>query len=205
MRLTLRTLLAYVDDTLPSDQAREIGQKVAESHVAQELMERIKKVTRRRGLTVPPAAGPDRMDANTVAEYLDNDLPSDRVAEVEELALNSDVHLAEIAACHQILTLVLGEPAHVPPTARERMYGLVTGKESEPHRRASRIGPPAFPGEVETADDRRAARRGVGYRLLGAGVLGAALAVCVWQALPARQPAPTPPPVDTANRQDEPT
>ena len=155
MRLTLRTLLAYVDDTLPPDQAREIGQKVAESHVAQELMERIKKVTRRRGLTVPPAAGPERIDANTVAEYLDNDLPADRVAEVEEMALNSDVHLAEIAACHQILTLVLGEPAHVPPTARERMYGLVQGKESEPHRRASRIGPPAFPGEAETADESR--------------------------------------------------
>ncbi len=190
MRLTLRTLLAYLDDTLPPDQAREIGEKVAESHVAQELMERIKKVTRRRGLTVPPAAGPERIDANTVAEYLDNDLPADRVAEVEEMALNSDVHLAEIAACHQILTLVLGEPAHVPPTARERMYGLVQGKESEPHRRASRIGPPAFPGETESADDWKAARRGVGYRLLGACVLGIALAVAVWQALPARQPAP---------------
>ena len=80
-RLTLRTLLAYVDDTLPPDQAREIGQKVADSdHVAQELMDRIKKVTCRRGLTVPPAAGPERIDANTVAEYLDNDLPADRVA-----------------------------------------------------------------------------------------------------------------------------
>src|SRR5438270_13495217 len=130
MRLTLRTLLAYIDDTLDPAQAREIGAKVAESPVAQELMERIRKVTRRRGLTVPPTAGPDKIDANTVAEYLDNDLGSDRVAEVEELALNSDVHLAEIAACHQILTLVLGEPARVPPTARQRMYELNKGRES---------------------------------------------------------------------------
>src|SRR3712207_6226673 len=104
MRLTLRTLLAYLDDTLPPDQAKEIGQKVAESQVARELIERIKKVTRRRGLSVPAGTGPDRVDANTVAEYLDNDLPSDKVAEVEELALNSDVVLAEVAACHQILT-----------------------------------------------------------------------------------------------------
>jgi hypothetical protein len=199
MRLTLRTLLAYVDDTLSPDQAREIGQKVAESTVAQELMERIKKVTRRRGLTVPPAAGPERIDANTVAEYLDNDLPADHVAEVEEMALNSDVHLAEIAACHQILTLVLGEPAHVPPTARERMYGLVKGKESEPHRRASRIGPPPFPGDAEDADELADASRGVGYRLLGACVLVAALAVAVWQSL-SRRPAPVPPPpVDGPN------
>src|SRR5947209_3344344 len=198
MRLTLRTLLAYLDDTLEPSQAREIGQKVAESHVAQELMERIKKVTRRRGLTIPPAAGPERMDATAVAGYLDNDRPADRVAEVEELALNSDVHLAEIAACHQILTLVLGEPAHVPPTARERMYGLVTGKESEPHRRASRIGPPPFPGDAESAEELAAAGRGVGYRLLGACMLVAALAIAVWQALPNR-PTPiasTPPPAD---------
>lgn len=215
MRLTLRTLLAYLDDTLPADQAQEIGRKVAESHVAQELMERIKKVTRRRGLTIPPAAGPDRIDANVVAEYLDNDLPADRVAEVEETALNSDVHLAEIAACHQILTLVLGEPAQVPPTARERMYGLVQGKESEPHRRASRIGPPAFPGDVELPEERQAARRGAGFRLLGAGILGAALGVAIWQSLPspttptqspttvvdagtkpATEPQTTPPPPD---------
>jgi hypothetical protein len=204
MRLTLRTLLAYVDDTLPADQAREIGQKVAESHVAQELMERIKKVTRRRGLTVPPAAGPERIDANVVAEYLDNDLPADRVAEVEEMALNSDVHLAEIAACHQILTLVLGEPAHVPPTARERMYGLVQGKESEPNRRASRIGPPAFPGDAQSREERSAARRGVGYRLLGAIVLGLTLAVAVWQALPKRQPEIPPPPDNTVVENNRP-
>src|SRR5436305_12838944 len=170
MRLTLRTLLAYLDDTLPPDQAREIGQKVAESHVAQELMERIKKVTRRRGLTIPPAAGPERIDANTVAEYLDNDLPADRVAEVEELALNSDVHLAEIAACHQILTLVLGEPAHVPPPARQRMYQLVKGKEADHARRAVRVGPPAYPGDAEDVAVTRAANRGLAYRPLRAAL-----------------------------------
>src|SRR5437762_929944 len=183
MRLTLRTLLAYLDDTLPPDQAREIGRKVGESHVAQELIERIKKVTRRRGLTVPPAAGPDRIDANAVAEYLDNDLTAEKVAEVEELALNSDVHLAEIAACHQILTLVMGEPAHVPPTARQRMYTLVKGKEADHARRAARVVPAGLPGEVESPEQRRAERRGMGYRLLGAAVLGAALGVTIWQAL----------------------
>ena len=57
MRLTLRTLLAYLDDTLDPAQAKTIGQKVAESSAAQELVERIKKVTRRRSLANPPVFG----------------------------------------------------------------------------------------------------------------------------------------------------
>jgi hypothetical protein len=137
VRLTLRTLLAYLDDTLEASEIKEIGQKVAESDAAQELVARLKQVTRRRRLTVPAASGPEGTDPNDVAEYLDNELAADRVSELEKLALESDVHLAEIAACHQILTLVLGEPALVPPKAKERMYGLVQGREAIPYRKAS--------------------------------------------------------------------
>ncbi len=138
MRLTLRTLLAYLDDTLEPAEAKAIGEKVAESEVAPTLIERIKKVTRRRGLAAPPVTGDGEdstSDPNMVAEYLDNVLPAEQIGEVEEGALNSDSHLAEISACHQILTLVLGEPAKVPPTARQRMYRLVKGPESIPYRR----------------------------------------------------------------------
>ncbi len=128
MRLTLRTLLAYLDDTLEPAETKLIGQKVAESEAARELIARIKQVTRRRRLTTPPATGPNAFEPNTVADYLDNALPAEQVAEVEKACLDSDVHLAEIAAVHQILTIVLGQPALVPPTARQRMYGLVHGK-----------------------------------------------------------------------------
>src|SRR5436190_12239209 len=138
MRLTLRTLLAYLDDTLEPSEIKEIGQKVAESDAAQELIARIKQVTRKRRLTTPPLTGPGaKFDPNVIAEYLDNELSGEQVAEIEKICLESDVHLAEIAACHQILTLVLGEPALVPPTARERMYGLVKGREAIPFRKAS--------------------------------------------------------------------
>src|SRR5262245_24652133 len=131
MRLTLRTLLAYLDDTLEPSQAKLIGQKVSESDTAQELIARIKQVTRRRRLTTPPDKGPGaNADPNSIAEYLDKPRRPDRLADVEQLCLASDVHLAEIAACHQILPLVLGEPALVPPTAKQRMYGLVKGRES---------------------------------------------------------------------------
>ena len=50
MRLTLRTLLAWLDDTLPPTQVREIGRQVSESTYAQELVERIHRVTRQRQL-----------------------------------------------------------------------------------------------------------------------------------------------------------
>jgi hypothetical protein len=135
--------LAYLDDTLEPTEIKQIGQKVAESDAAQELIARIKQITRRRRLTTPPSSGPGaaNFDPNTVAEYLDNALSGDQIAEVERLCLESDVHLAEISTCHQILTLVLGEPALVPPTARERMYGLVQGKESIPFRKAPNAAP----------------------------------------------------------------
>src|SRR5262249_50119851 len=107
VRLTLRTLLAYLDDTLDPSQAKLIGQKVAEGDTAQELIARIKQGTRRRRLTVPPATGPSKLDPNMVAEYLDNTLGADQTAEVEQTCLGSDVHLADVAASHQILTLVL--------------------------------------------------------------------------------------------------
>src|SRR6266700_3892491 len=95
VRLTLRTLLAYLDDQLEPAEIKRIGQKVAESDAAQELIARIKQVTRRRRLTTPSdgAAG-ERFDANTVAAYLDNELSADQVAELEKLCLESDVHLA---------------------------------------------------------------------------------------------------------------
>lgn len=136
MRLTLRTLLAYLDDTLDGAQVKQIGLKVAESDTAQELIARIKQVTRRRRLTTPPPTGTgSKLDANTIAEYLENKLSEDQVAEVEQVCLGSDVHLAELAACHQLLTLILGEPMLIPPTSRQRMYGLVKGREAIPFRK----------------------------------------------------------------------
>jgi hypothetical protein len=136
MRLTLRTLLAYLDDTLPPHEAMTIGRKVAESEKSRELVDKIKKLTRKRGLATPMGGGNDSpSNPNTVAEYLSDALPADAVAEMEAMCLESDVNLAEVAACHQILTLLLSEPARVPPTARKRMYELVTGPESLPNRK----------------------------------------------------------------------
>lgn len=125
MRLTLRTLLAYLDDVLPPDQAKEMGQKLSESGYATALVDRIKEVMRRRRLSAPDLSGKAAgIDPNIVAEYLDNELTPAEVADVEKICLDSDVHLAEVAAAHQILTIVLGEPVEVRPELRSRMYAL---------------------------------------------------------------------------------
>ncbi len=129
MRLTLRTLLAWLDDTLSPSEVREIGNQVAESPFAKELVEKIHRVTRQRRLTVPPDDGADAVDANLVARYLDNDLDPDQVAELEKKCLTSDVHLAEVASVHQILSLI-GQKAKVPVEARHRMYQLFKGREA---------------------------------------------------------------------------
>jgi hypothetical protein len=125
MRLTLRTLLAYLDDRLEPADAKAIGAKIAESPVAPAMIDRIREVLRRRRVAAPQISGPGSgPDPNLVAEYLDLTLPPEHVAEIERICLESDIHLAEVAATHQVLTLVLGEAVDIPPTMRERMYAL---------------------------------------------------------------------------------
>ncbi len=137
MRLTLRTLLAWLDDTLQPAQVKEIGSQVAGSPFAQELTERIHRVTRQRRLSIPTSSGGDAVDPNLVASYLDNELDPDAVAEYEKKCLSHDVVLAEVASVHQILSL-LGHKVKVPAAARARMYQLVKGREATRTPRAAK-------------------------------------------------------------------
>jgi hypothetical protein len=126
MRLTLRTLLAHMDDVLEPNDRAEVGQKIEESEFAKTLMQRIRDVTSRLRLGTPKILGKGlAADSNTVAEYLDHTMHNDRVQEFEKICLESDVHLAEVASCHQVLALVLGHPAEIDPAMRRRMYDVI--------------------------------------------------------------------------------
>lgn len=146
MRLTLRTLLAYQDDRLSAANAKELGQKIAKSPFASELVERIREVKRRRRLAMPdkPVV---MIDANLIAEYLDDQLTPELVARLEKEVLASDVMLAEVASAHEILGL-LSDPVTVEPRLRDRLYALdPTGKidvvralggDNSPHAHAAK-------------------------------------------------------------------
>ena len=122
MRLTLRTLLAYMDDRLPPSGAREIGLKISQSPFAGELLERIREVKRRRRIATAAADRPT-VDANLIAEYLDDQLSPDLVQRIEQKVLASDPLLAEVASAHELLGL-LRDPIELEPKLRDRLYAL---------------------------------------------------------------------------------
>lgn len=160
MRLTLRTLLAYLDDTLDPHQTKEMGKKIQESPRAAALVSRIREVIRRRRLGAPDISGPSQgIDPNLVAQYLDNTLEPDQVAEFETVCLDSDILLAEVAAIHQILTLVPADGAEIDSRSRERYLALgpvgpdaqlqIPGATGE----ATRPGKPRPVASAQTAED----------------------------------------------------
>lgn len=133
MRLTLRTMLAWLDDVLDPADAEVLGQKIEANDFASKLVERIRGVITKLRLGAPKTIGVGiGRDANSVAEYLDSRLAEERVAEFEKTCLESDILLSETACCHQILSLVLHKPANVSTELRDRVYAMSTEAQATP-------------------------------------------------------------------------
>jgi hypothetical protein len=116
MRLTVRTLLAWLDHVLPADEHGELDAKVAGSAAAQQLVDRIRRVVKQPTISPPRLDGRGlAADPNSVAEYLDNCLEHDRLEAFERICIESDAHLAEVAACHEILATLARDPAATAP------------------------------------------------------------------------------------------
>ena len=147
MRLTLRTLLAWLDGVLPQAEQQELATKVAASPVAAQLVDRIRDVTSRPGLTAPRPDGRGLADdPNSVAEFLDNILPADRLEAFERVCIESDMHLAEAADCHAILAEMARDPAAAPPLDRRLRKRLI----EQLARVARQPAPPANQARVQT-------------------------------------------------------
>lgn len=157
MRLTLRGLLAYLDDRLAPESAAQVGDYIQDHDKIRQLTDRIKRVIRRRRLSTPDLADRNEMpplhqdDPNEVAAFLDGMMTSEQEADFEEICVDTDVYLAEVAACHQIMTFG-NDTLKVPPLAKQRMIGLVKGPEAQPMKIVPREARPSKPPLWEVSD-----------------------------------------------------
>jgi hypothetical protein len=125
MRLTLRTLLAWIDGVLPPDEHRLIGERVACSRLATRLSERIRE-TAARGANDAPWTSVGRIadDPNLVAEYLDNTLSTEYLKAFELNCIESTSHLAEVVSCHRMLAELFVRPELERGFSDERRLGI---------------------------------------------------------------------------------
>lgn len=125
MRLTLRALLNWLHHNLSPEDAAVIAQKVSENEFATTLKNELEAVVKIPNL---PALfvldGTPLGNPNSAAEYLDNVMPSEMTPEFEKFCLHSEVVLAEVADCHQILSEVLNLSLEPDETMQKRLHGL---------------------------------------------------------------------------------
>ncbi len=129
MRLTLRTLLAYLDNILDPKDREVLSEKIRTSEFAQTLVQRMRAVLNDSDLSATELVGRGLgQDPNSVADYLDNTMSPEQLEEFErqclDIGANANMQLAEVMSCHHVLAMMLGETAEFEASARGPMYRL---------------------------------------------------------------------------------
>lgn len=125
MRLTLRTLLNWINKNLSEEDAALVAQKVEESELAKALKAQIEGIMAQEHLSAPDLLdGTPKGNANSAAEYLDNSMDPKLTPDFEKFCIHSDVMLGEIAGCHEILSRALTQNLNLGPELRAKLCGL---------------------------------------------------------------------------------
>ena len=145
MQLNLRKMLRYLDDRLKPQEADAVAETISRDNSALLLLGRIRHVACRIRLGAPEWSGPEGMDPNMVAEYLDGQMPDDRALDFEEVCMASDVLLAETSACHHLLAELPETAPLISSDTRLRMYALAKSvNDTPPNAKPKDRLPPAF-------------------------------------------------------------
>lgn len=142
MRLTLRTLLAYRDGVLSPAETSDLHQRIRQTEVASNLLRRVENLVKNKQLLAPKLIGEGLgADANSVAEYLDDTLASEQVPEFERICIvESDLVLAELAHCHQMLADAMRSQVVVPSDLRSLAISLTNPQNQAALQRRLKIG-----------------------------------------------------------------
>jgi anti-sigma factor RsiW len=154
-QLSLKQILAYLDDALEARTLREVSEAIAQSKELQELVARIQRVTRRRSLLSEGEREEEALPATLLAQYLEGTLSPEEAGELERRCLQDDAVLAEVATCHQLLYGGAQlDRSRTPPSAYRRMYGLLEGAESKVRTDSSTLCSQRFPRSAGPATGR---------------------------------------------------
>lgn len=133
MRLTLRTLLALLDEAPMAPQDRQaLQEKLQHSPTSAALIQRMTALAAQPRMASPAWDANGTLDPNHVAEYLDGTLPTQQVVWFEQACTKQDAALAEVGAVHQILCRMSETPVEVSPRLRDRLYSAQAEFPSNP-------------------------------------------------------------------------
>lgn len=152
MRLTLRTLIAYLDQTIGKDDAAALRAKINDAESIRVLIERIKRVVSQPQLMAARSTGKGLgANPNYASEYLDSTLDVEQVPEFEKLVIGSDMLLAEICEAHQVLADIAGLDTSASARLKSRLY-----KTANEIYKAATEEPDVFPVIEDHASGREA-------------------------------------------------